>query len=321
MGRLKDLGAPEFPAGGYPLSDARDAADNTLTLAKVEAELAFLDDPALPLPTSLPMTSMWLSQTWQHRVVDDELEGLARAVYDPNSATRPDWSPTVSRTWADKVLTASPEGAEDALLREAPVARETFATDKASPLMARTITKAAATASGAVGSAKQVPGVLKPAVTTLRTLTLGAYRAVSLTKGVTKRMLALGIGLLVLGVALAIQSATLAGVTGLVMARRRGHSRGPGDVAAVRQAARRPAVGDADRRRTRAGDAGRPRLAGRDGGGPRAARREHLLAGRDVVASLRRHRGDRARRGRGCGRNERQQVHPALRQQVHPALA
>ena len=217
LGRLKDLGAPDFPAGGYPLSDARDAAGNTLTLAKVEAELAFLDDPALPLPISLPMTSMWLSQTWQHRVVDDELEGLARAVYDPNSATRPDWSPTVSRTWADKVLTASPE-AKYALLREAPVARETFVTDKASPLMARTITKAAATASGAVGSAKQVPGVLKPAVTTLRTLTLGAYRAVSLTKGVTKRMLALGIGLLVLGVALAIQSATLAGVTGLVMA-------------------------------------------------------------------------------------------------------
>jgi hypothetical protein len=54
---------------------------------------------------------------------------------------------------------------------EDPVASETFVSDKGSPSMAHTIAKAAATASGAVGSIQQLPNVIKPPASTLRTLT------------------------------------------------------------------------------------------------------------------------------------------------------
>jgi hypothetical protein len=84
--------------------------------------------------------------------------------------------------------------------------------------MARTVAKAAATASAAVGSVRQLPGVLKPPLSTLQTLTLSAYRAVSLTKGVARSIIIFGAGLLVLGVAAAIQSSTFFGLTGLAMA-------------------------------------------------------------------------------------------------------
>jgi hypothetical protein len=103
-------------------------------------------------------------------------------------------------------------------LNEDPVAGETFASDKGSPLMAQTITKAAATASAAVGSVRQLPGALKPPVVTLRTLALGGYRVASLTKGIARWSIIAGAVLLVLGVAAAIQSATAFGVTGLILA-------------------------------------------------------------------------------------------------------
>lgn len=84
--------------------------------------------------------------------------------------------------------------------------------------MARTVSKAAATASAAVGSVQQLPGVLKPPLSTLQALTLSAYHAVALTKGVARYIILAGAALLVLGVAAAIQSATLFGITGLIMA-------------------------------------------------------------------------------------------------------
>ena len=84
--------------------------------------------------------------------------------------------------------------------------------------MAHTITKAAATASAAAGSVRQLPGVLKPSVITLQTLALGGYRVVSLTKGIARRAIVIGAALLVVGVAAAIQNATLFGVGGLIAA-------------------------------------------------------------------------------------------------------
>ncbi|SON60571.1 putative membrane protein [Mycobacterium simulans] len=205
LDQLKAIGALELPS-----SDK----DRQMLLG----ELAFLDDPAQALPPSIPRTSMWLAQAWQRRVLDEELDGLANTVIDPRPGQRPDWSPTTSRTWAQKVLAASPGQAKYALLNENPVASETFLTDKGSPLMAHTVAKAAATASGAAGSVRQLPSVIKPPVVTLRTLTLGGYRVVSLTKGIARSTIVAGAVLLVLGVAAAIQSVTVLGVTGLIMA-------------------------------------------------------------------------------------------------------
>jgi patatin-related protein len=222
--KLKALGAPDF-------SSADDAPPGVTEKMLVD-ELAFLDDRRETIPPSIPLTALWLAQAWQRRVLDEELEGLAKTVLDPEPGKKPDWSPTKSRSWAERVLAAKrpakepaadqPEGPDAdeyyKLLNENPVAEETFASDKGSPLMAQTITKAAATASAAVGSVRQMPGVLKPPVITVRTLALGGYRVVSLTKGIAKRSIIAGAVFLVLGIAVAIQSALEVGAWGLIAA-------------------------------------------------------------------------------------------------------
>jgi hypothetical protein len=84
--------------------------------------------------------------------------------------------------------------------------------------MAQTITKTAATASAAAGSVRQMPGVLKPPLVTLRTLALGGYRVVSLTKGLAGSTIIAGAVLLILGTAAAIQSSVQIGAAGLIAA-------------------------------------------------------------------------------------------------------
>jgi patatin-related protein len=215
--KLKAIGAPEFPSEGFRMS-AADQPVQSLTENKLREELKFLDDPNADIPPSIPLTSLWLARAWQQRVLDEELEWLAKTVLDPQLGKKPDWSPTSSRSWAEGVLSASPGDNKYKLLDSDPVASETFATDRGSPLMARTITKAAATASAAAGSVRQLPGVIKPPLMTVRTLALGGYRVVSLTKGIATWSIIAGAALLVLGVAFAIQPTTAFGVvTGLAL--------------------------------------------------------------------------------------------------------
>ncbi|PJE05166.1 MAG: hypothetical protein CK429_30995 [Mycobacterium sp.] len=217
LDRLKELGAPAFPKSGYRLAIGGTESER-LTEDMLLAELAFLDDASATVPSSLPRTSLWLAQAWQQHVLDEELDELAATVIDTEPGERPDWSPATSRKWAKKVLAAEPGPAKYALLNEDPVARETFVSDRGSPLMAHTVSKAAATASGAAGSIRQVPGVVKPPLATLRTLTLGGYRVVSLTRGVAKWTLIAGAVLLVLGTAAAMASAGTFGGLGLAAA-------------------------------------------------------------------------------------------------------
>lgn len=215
--KLESFGAPELPRHpqGDPKFDGR--SDKDLTNDDLLDELAFLNDASVAPPSSIPNTSMWLAQAWQQHVLDDELNVLARTVTDPQSQTPTDWSPPESIEWAEEVLATADADAKYKLFKRNPVARETFDTDKGSPLMARTITKAAATASAAIGSIQQAPTVVKPALATLRTVTLAAYRVVSVTKGCAKRSILIGAAILVLGIALAIGSASVAGVPGLTM--------------------------------------------------------------------------------------------------------
>ncbi|ORW03024.1 hypothetical protein AWC15_06020 [Mycobacterium lacus] len=218
LDKLKALGAPDFPSSGFPVSAAGGESVQYLTEDMLLDELGFLDDPAKPMPPSIPRTSLWLAQAWQQLVLDEELDGLADTVINPQPGKRPDWSPASSLTWARKVLAASPGEAKYGLLNENPVARETFVSDRGSPLMAHTITKAAATASGAAGSVRELPGVIKPPLMTLRTLALGGYRVVSLTKGIARFTIIAGAVLLVLGAAAAMGSATSFGAGGLIVA-------------------------------------------------------------------------------------------------------
>jgi Protein of unknown function (DUF3376) len=213
---LETFGAPELPDASTAASSADGTSDEDLTKETLLDELDFLNDPSTT-PSSIPKMSLWLAQVWQQRVLDDEMDVLARTVTDPQSEKPTDWSPPESRQWAADVLAAAGADAKYALFQRNPVAKETFASDKGSPLMARTLTKAAATASAAVGSVQQVPSVVRPPLTTLRTLTLGGYRVVSATKGCAKRSIFIGAAFLVLGIAFAIQSTSWAGVPALTM--------------------------------------------------------------------------------------------------------
>ena len=215
--KLKIFGAPELPTTGSVAPKPAGKSDEPPTEGDLLSELAFLNDPSTPLPSSIPKTSLWLAQVWQQRVLDDELNVLASTVTDPQSEKPTDWSPPKSREWATNVLAAADGDAKYELFKQNPIASETFSSDKGSPLMARTLTKAAATASAAVSSVQQLPSVIKPPLTTLRTLTLGGYRVVSVTKGCAKRSILLGAAVLVLGIAFAIQSASWAGIPGLTM--------------------------------------------------------------------------------------------------------
>jgi hypothetical protein len=90
-----------------------------------------------------------------------------------------DRSPSPTRTWASKVL--EPGADLDALLATCPVPVEKFTTDIQSPLMVHAVTKAAATTTAAVSSIRQVPGPLRPAITTAHTIALGGYRIANAT--------------------------------------------------------------------------------------------------------------------------------------------
>jgi patatin-related protein len=218
LGQLRSLGAPVIPPGGYQLPTAGQETGKILTEQTLLDELKFLDDSSAAIPPSIPNTSLWLAQVWQQRVLDEELSALASTVVEPQQGRQPDWSPTRSRSWAQNVLATTRSEARYALLQTNPVAGETFLTDKGSPLMARTITKAAATASAAIGSIRGIPSVARPPLTTLRTLTLSGYRITSATKGDARQVIFVGAALLVLGVVLALQAVAAFGVTGLATA-------------------------------------------------------------------------------------------------------
>jgi hypothetical protein len=214
--KLKELGAPAFPSSGYLLSDDGNGSDPHLTEDELIKELGFLDDETKAIPSSIPLTSLWLAQCWQQRVLDEELDELAGCVINPDPKT--DWSPETSKAWAKKVQAAKAGEAKYALLKADPIAGETFHSDKGSPLMALTLAKAAATGSGAAGSIRELPGVVKPPVSVLRTLTLGGFRVVSTTGGIARRTIIAGILLLVVGGTFATKSAALFGAVSLAIA-------------------------------------------------------------------------------------------------------
>ncbi|OBK35654.1 hypothetical protein A5658_08665 [Mycobacterium sp. 1245111.1] len=218
LDQLKTFGAPAIPEDGYQLPSVGKAPAKVLNQQTLLDELEFLEDSKAPIPSSIPNTSLWLAQAWQQRVVDEELSVLAKTVLEPHHQPQPDWSPTRTRTWARDVVAAVRPEAKYELLKKNPVPCETLLTDKGSPLMARTITKAAATASAAIGSISGIPSVVKPPLATLRTLTLSGYRVTSTTKGIARRSIIVGAVLLITGVAFAIQSFAIFGITGLAMA-------------------------------------------------------------------------------------------------------
>ena len=186
----------------------------------VAAELEYLDHPDREAPRGLPETALWLAQAWQRPVADDELRNLADLVVGTPDAGKPDVSPADTRAWARKVKTvaeASPELVHREL-RTCPVSRETFMTDRGTPLMIQTLTKAAATGTGAVRSISQLPGPAVPAVTTARSVALAGYRIAGGVRGSHAWLIVAGLAMLLLGIALAITTADLFGLGGVLTA-------------------------------------------------------------------------------------------------------
>lgn len=188
-----------------------------LNQAAVEKELAYLDDPALPVPPSLPLTALWLAETWQRVIAAEELRVVATTIDDPENHGA---VPSSTRVWAQSVANVAVADLPDrasALLSSCPVPDETLAAEAGTPLMMRTLAKAAATTAAAMSSIRQMPVVVHPAISTVRTVTLAGYRLTNAVRGVARWLILIGFAALVLGVAAAIQPSTELGISGVLL--------------------------------------------------------------------------------------------------------
>lgn len=86
------------------------------------------------------------------------------------------------------------------------------------PLMTRTITKALAVAGAMAAAVPQPIALLRPVLATLRTITMGGYRAATATNGLILPLLLIGGGALVVGIVLAIYNTSVLGFAGAVLA-------------------------------------------------------------------------------------------------------
>ncbi len=96
--RLREL----FGGGADPdevIGVAADGSDIRLTRQAVFTELRFLDDITARVPTSLPLTSMWVARSWQKCITEVELPVLAREMLSTPS--------TRAHPWAAQVLDAA----------------------------------------------------------------------------------------------------------------------------------------------------------------------------------------------------------------------
>ncbi len=200
-----------------------------VTAERIMAELAFLDDPTMAMPLSVPLTSLWLVQAWQTHIAAEEIPAIVDAICDPGDGSRRDAiatrPPGLAAEWVRDVRKAAaaglgpiPSDAVAGLLRSCPVPQETLADNRGTPLMVRTVAKVAATTAACAGSIKQLPGGIRPALTSLHTVTLAGYRVTNGVGGKLRAMILVGFVALALGIALAIQQTDLFGIAGMGLA-------------------------------------------------------------------------------------------------------
>lgn len=201
--------------GAVPLRAADGEVTQIPTEQDIRDDLAFVADPAAALPKSVATTSMWLATAWQQNIAVEEMPRIADAVLGADGVPS-DRSPATSVSWAKKVR--QPGADLTALLDKCPVAGEKFSSDMGTPLMLRTVTKAAATTTAMVASISQLPGLVKPSVSAVRTVSLSSYRLATATRGKTRYFIIGGLVLLIAGILAATQSATVLGISGLIAA-------------------------------------------------------------------------------------------------------
>ena len=209
-------------AGPVPEDDLKsddDTESNVINEQRVRKELAYLDDTDRPLPKSLPMTALWVAATWQRWIVVNELPILAEEIDK--------CAPEGTTAWTREVLPskAAPRSMPveqltpmASLFLNNPVPAETLGGQVGTPLMARTASKALATATAAIAGEPSVPKPARAAMIAARTVTLATYQITGFTKGTTRQLLVAGIVAIVIGAALAIQQGTIVGFTGTAVA-------------------------------------------------------------------------------------------------------
>jgi patatin-related protein len=188
--------------------------------ADVADELRFLADDTAAVPRSLPATAMWVASGIQRVIAAAELPAVADAVL----ADRADGAGRDSAAGFLAAYQAATAGGRPlaeadagAVLRACRISTETIAGEASSDLATRTITQAAAVAAAMVTTAAPAPRTLRPALTTLRTVTLLAYETVQrLTHGRRDTTALLALFLLVGGAAAATSSITVLGAVGVV---------------------------------------------------------------------------------------------------------
>ncbi|MCZ4125232.1 patatin-like protein [Streptomyces sp. H39-S7] len=228
--------------------------DDLMTIdgARVKDELHYLDDPALQIPSSLPLTSLWLARRWQEWIAAQELPTVALQMlstpatrYDPWAvktlvkAGNPDMAVAAAQiaTVAFKSggrhrkqrepiarlisgppatvtdLTAAQGIAEQ--LATCPVPDESLAKEVGEPLFTRTVTKALATTTACVTAVREPPLSVASFFTSARTVTLVGYRTAVATGGWPRRGAFWGSVLIVLGIVALTLDFTLVRLTGV----------------------------------------------------------------------------------------------------------
>ncbi|UUU45107.1 patatin-like protein [Streptomyces sp. NBC_00162] len=223
-----------------------------LTDDEVRKELNYLDDPDAAVPAGLPLTSLWVALRWQQWIAANELPVVAEHMLSTPATRHDSWarevlseagsldralaaahaasSSVMTRNWSRQqrkliddapvpgaAVTLPNAEAVAAKLATCPVPNETFAQELGQPLFTRTVTKALATATGALTGVKEPPASVKPFFSSARTATMVGYRAAGLTGG-SPLWLTIG-ALICFGVAAGLMSMedTLLGLTSGVL--------------------------------------------------------------------------------------------------------
>ncbi|MFI9100812.1 patatin-like protein [Streptomyces fildesensis] len=209
----------------------------TIDAKAVQDELHYLDDPALPIPASLPLTSLWLARRWQEWIAAQELPTVAAEMLSTPATRYDHWAvdtlmksgnPDMAVAAARTATVASRNSMGNRRLRRligpivavqpaavvnldaaqaiagqlatCPVPDETLAKEVGEPLFTRTVTKALATTTACVTAVREPPLAVASFFISARTVTLAGYRAAAVTGGWPRRGAFFGGLLIVLGV-------------------------------------------------------------------------------------------------------------------------
>lgn len=177
-----------------------------------------------PLPTSLPVTAMWVAAGLQRLIAGEELAHVAEQIVTDTKANA---SEDAARAFVSTYRNATgaavgaagpyppvPDAKAAEVLHACQVSAEKFTSEIGSGLFAQTVTHAAAVTVKAVDTGKKLPSFLRPVLTGARTVTSLAYRVTCVGPGARYPLFA-GLGLVALGVLASTSTINVLSAAGL----------------------------------------------------------------------------------------------------------